>query len=332
MYSLVIPVYGNEGSVSELLDALRALDDELDGPLEVVFVDDGSPDGSARLLRDALPTQPFASQLIAHSRNFGSFAAIRSGLAAAQGPYFAVMAADLQEPCSLVADFFRVLARDEADVTLGRRDGRNDPFLSALASRSFWWTYRRLVQPEVPPGGVDVFGCNVLCRDQLVALEESNSSLVGLLLWVGFRRALVPYVRHARRHGKSGWSFSRKLKYMLDSVYAFSDLPIRLLSRAGALSIAVSTLFGAVVLVERIRGAIPVPGYSVVVLMIMFFGGLNAMGLGIVGGYVWRAYENTKRRPTAIVMSRRAYPSGAGLTAAPAASMPLRAIESEQRT
>ena len=206
------------------------------------------------------------------------------------------------------------LERDEADVTLGKRDARNDPMGSAGASGLFWRMYRRLVQPDVPSGGIDVFGCNQVCRDQLVALDEANSSLVGLLVWIGFRRAFVPYARQARKHGRSAWSFQRKLKYMVDSIYAFSDLPIRLLTRAGALSVLVAVVVGAVVLVQRLRGAIPVAGYTVQVLMIMFFGGLNAFGLGIVGGYVWRAHENTKRRPHAIVMSRREFGSPAKAT------------------
>ncbi len=309
MYSLIIPVFRNEGSIPELLAQLRALHRGLEGKLEVVFVDDGGPDRSAAILRDELPAQPFASKLLAHSRNFGSFAAIRSGLREASGPYFAVMAADLQEPTSLAGEFFQVLAKGEADVVIGRREARDDPFFSSLASRLFWSTYRLLIQPDVPKGGIDVFGCNLACRDQLLALDESNSSLVGLLLWIGFRRALVPYTRLPRRHGKSAWSFSRKLRYMMDSLYAFSDLPVRLLVRGGAMSIAFAALFGAIVLVERLRGAIPVPGYTVVVLMIMFFGGLNSLGLGIVGGYVWRAYENTKRRPNAIVMSQLSFPA-----------------------
>ncbi len=306
-YSLVIPVYRNEGSIPSLLAAMRGLHEKLGDGFEVVFVDDGGPDRSAAVLAEELPMQPFRSQLIAHSRNFGSFAAIRTGLIAARGEHFAVMAADLQEPPELVAEFFERLARDECDVTLGVRDSREDPALSSLASRLYWWAYRRWVQPEVPAGGIDVFGCNALCRDQLVALEENNSSLVALLLWVGFRRALVPYARRAREHGVSAWTFAKKVKYMFDSLYAFSDLPIRLLTRTGAAAMIVSIVTAIVVLVQRLRDQIPVQGYTIIVLAIMFFGGFNSLGLGILGGYVWRAYENTKRRPVSIVRAKRRF-------------------------
>ena len=308
MYSLVIPVYGNEGSIPELLEAVEALDRKLDGRLEGVFVVDGSPDRSYELLASRLPACRFRSQLVALSRNFGSFAAIRAGLSEAEGPCFAVMAADLQEPPELVLDFFRALEDEPVDVVIGTRAGRADPALSSLASRIFWGLYRRFVQPEMPPGGVDVFGCSRLVRDRLIALEESNSTLVGLLFWVGFRRKLVPYERRARAHGSSGWTLSKKLRYLSDSIFAFSDLPIRLLIAAGGLGLLVSVGFGSVVLLARLLGWIAVPGYAAIVLTVVFFAALNTFGLGVIGAYVWRAFENTKGRPAAIVMSRTRFP------------------------
>lgn len=307
MYSLVIPVYGNEGSLPELLLALKDLDRELAGRLEVVLVVDGSPDRSEELLREALPGSGLRARLVVHSRNFGSFAAIRSGLAEGTGPFYAVMAADLQEPPELVLRFFRMLEADDADVVLGTREGRADPLPSRLASSLYWSLYRRFVQPEMPPGGVDVFGCNRLFRDRLLTLEESNSSLVGLLLWLGFRRATVPYRRLPRRHGRSGWSLSRKLRYLMDSAFAFSDLPVRALTFVGAAGLAFSAAFAAIVVLAKLSGLIPVPGYAATVLLIAFFAGLNCFGLGVIGSYVWRAFENTKGRPMAVVMDRERY-------------------------
>jgi glycosyltransferase involved in cell wall biosynthesis len=307
MLSLVIPVYKNEASLPELVEELKKLAGQLTAPLEVVFVVDGSPDNSFVWLREHLAGLPFSAQLLLHSRNFGSFAAIRTGLRQASGDYFAVLAADLQEPVSLVADFHRALAGGDADVAIGLREGRSDPFFSRLFSGLFWWSYRKLVFPDIPPGGVDVFACNRACRDELLKLEELNSSLVGLLFWVGFKRKLVPYSRAERKHGKSAWTFGRKLKYLLDSVYSFSDLPIRMLKWVGMLALVLAMVVGLVVLVTRLTGGIPVPGYTPIVLAIVFFGGLNALGLGVLGEYVWRTFENTKRRPLAIVKSAQTF-------------------------
>src|SRR4051794_9246198 len=173
--------------------------------MEGVFVVDGSPDGSLLLLRRMLGERAFASQLVAHSRNFGSFAAIRTGFAAADGDFVAAMAADLQEPVELVEQFFALLSTGEYDVAVGTRAGREDPRTTMLLSRVFWSLYRRNVHKEMPAGGVDIFGCTRQVADQLVALDEAHSSLVGLLYWLGFRRVEVPYRRAPRGEGKSGW-------------------------------------------------------------------------------------------------------------------------------
>lgn len=305
--SLVIPVYANEASLPELLEALEGLATTLEGRLEVVFVVDGSPDASWARLRAELPRRAFPSQLCLLSRNFGSFAAIRAGLGAARGELFAVMAADLQEPVELVAEFFRTLELEPVDVAIGVRTGRADPLLTRLTAGIFWGLYRRLVHREMPPGGVDVFACNRAFRDQLLALGESNSSLVGLVLWLGFRRRLVPYQRRERRHGRSAWTLKKKLRYLADSIFAFTDLPIRLLVGMGALGVTSASVLGLVVLGARLAGYTQVPGYTATVLAIVFFAGLNALGLGILGSYVWRAYENTKLRPSSVTMLKEEF-------------------------
>lgn len=306
-YSLVVPVYCNEASIADLIAAVGRLDRALDHALEAVFVVDGSPDRSYERLDAALPASGLTAQLIVLSRNFGSFSAVRAGLAAARGDYMAMMAADLQEPEALILDFFRAMEDEPIDVALGVRTGRSDPLTARVASTAFWWLYRRFVQPEIPPGGIDVFACNRAFRDHLLQLHESNTSLVGQIVWLGFRRKLVPYRRLPRRHGRSAWSFARKVKYLLDSMFAFSDLPIRALTWVGAAGLAISVTLALIVLVAKITGAIAVPGYAATVLTIIFFAALNSFGLGIIGSYTWRAYENTKGRPHAIVLRTKCF-------------------------
>jgi glycosyltransferase involved in cell wall biosynthesis/dTDP-4-dehydrorhamnose 3,5-epimerase-like enzyme len=303
-YSLVIPVYRNEESIPRLLRTLDEINGALDAQLEVVFVVDGSPDRSFELLQSAMKDQKFSMQLLGHSRNFGSFPAIRSGLQAARGEYFAVMAADMQEPPSLIVDFFRLLAAGDCDVTLGTRAKRNDPWLSRISSRLFWGSYRRIIAPAMPEGGVDVFGCNQNFRKQLLTLEESRSSLIALIFWLGFRRKMVSYERLAREEGKSAWTFTKKLDYMMDSIFAFSDLPIRLLLRVGAVGSLSSFALGVTVLLGRVSGSQAVPGYAATILTVLFLGTLNLFALGLVGTYAWRGYENSKRRPLAIVATQ----------------------------
>ena len=307
MLSLILPVYRNEESIPQLVSVLVELNHQLDGALEAVIVDDGSPDKSREILQRLLPDARVTSKLVVLSRNFGSFAAIRAGLEAGQGDRFAVMAADLQEPPELVLKFDALLRSGQCDVVVGSRSGRSDPLFSRLTARLFWGVYRMIAQREVPRGGVDVFGCNRQFRDEILALHERNSTLVGLVFWLGFRREEVLYVRRPREHGVSAWSFSRKARYLLDSSFAFSDLPIRLLSLTGLSGMTLSVVLALTVLVAKAAGSVRVPGYTATVLTVMFFGGLNALGIGLLGEYVWRAFENTKGRPNFVVASQFAY-------------------------
>ena len=303
-FSVIIPVYKNEESIPRLLQVLSAINAELNGEMEAVFVVDGSPDQSLSLLRNALDDLDFPAQLLAHSRNFGSFAAIRSGLESGRGDYFGVMAADLQEPPELLICFFRALEANECDVTVGTRTGRFDPFLTRMASEIFWGMYRRWVVNDMPAGGVDIFGCNRVFRDQLLKLEESRSSLIALIFWLGFRRKLVAYERQVRQEGKSSWTLRKKVEYMTDSIFAFTDYPIRLLIRVGLIGSSLSVVLGALVLAMSLTGRITVPGYAATMLVVLFFGMFNLLGLGVVGTYAWRGYENGKKRPLAIICTR----------------------------
>jgi polyisoprenyl-phosphate glycosyltransferase len=135
-----------------------------------------------------------------------------------------------------------------------------------------------------------------------LTLDERHSSLIAQIFWLGFRRKVVTYTRQGRQHGKSAWTLRKKVNYLMDSVFSFTDLPIRLLIRVGASGSALTAMFGLIVVFAKFQGMINVPGYTMTILTITFLGCLNLFGLGIVGSYAWRTYENTKNRPLAIPM------------------------------
>jgi len=316
-HSLVIPVYRNEENIPDLLRALADLAGKIEA-FEAVFIVDGSPDRSVSLLSEKLPAMPFAWQLVELSRNFGSFAAIRQGLAIARGELTAVMAADLQEPPELVHELFRQVGAKEYDLAVGVRTSRKDSPLTQMTSKIYWTLYHSLVMQEIPAGGVDVFACNRAFRDALLSLEERNSFFIGQLFWLGFRRVEIPYERRARVIGKSAWTFQRRLRYMLDSVFAFSDLPISVLLWLGALGVGVSFGWSLALVLLKAFGLIAVRGYVAIMLAIMFFGSLLLLSQGILGCYLWRVAENTKKRPISVVLSHRsssslATPADAGI-------------------
>jgi polyisoprenyl-phosphate glycosyltransferase len=301
-HTVVVPIYRNETTLSALLLQIADLDQQRSDLLEVVFVIDGSPDNSYALLKQRLPEMRFPSQIVSLSRNFGSFAAIRAGLTAARGEFIAILAADLQQPVSSVGQFFDALERG-ADIVVGQRSSRHDPWFSRVAATTFWKLYRRFVQPQMPPGGADSFACRRHVRDVLVALPEATSALVGLLFWVGFRRELVTYPRAARGSGKSGWTLERKLRYAFDTAFAFSDLPITTMVVTGAVGISGSVVGIVAVLIGWMLGAVDVRGYTPLMLALLLSFSTTLLALGIVGGYVWRIFENTKGRPIPLVHS-----------------------------
>ena len=206
-------------------------------------------------------------------------------------------------------------------VFLAAPDGlKPRPWYRGLAATSFGrWAYRRFVAPDIPKGGVDAFGLTAQVRDQILGLTERNSSLVGLLFWIGFRRKGVPYDRADREIGTSAWTFTKKWKYMQDSIFSFSDLPISLLLILGISGLTISILFGLLVFLNALFGNIDVPGYAATILVILFFSTLQLLFLGVLGIYLWRVFENTKGRPLHIVMSAQEFPAG------PAAARPANA-------
>lgn len=288
----IIPVDKNAESIPRLLQALSEINGDLNNKMEAVFVVDGSPNASFALMQKALPDLPFAAQLFAHSRNFGSFTAIRTGQMAASGEYFGVMAADLQEP-ELLISFFQILANDECDAAIGKRHARKDPLFSRLASSMFWGLYRKLVMHDMSKGGVDIFGSNNAFKEQRLKLEESRSSLIALIFWLGFRRKFVDYDRQVRQERKSAWTYKKKLVYMMDSVFAFTDYPIRLLSKMGAIGSMISAVIGLLVIIARIHGTIAVPGYPATMVVVLLLGTLyplvyviQYLGAALILGFV----------------------------------------------
>jgi len=300
-YSVIIPVYKNQNTIDETVRRMELMAEGFQWEMEAVFVVDGSPDESLKTLTARLASSNMQHQILELSRNFGSFTAIRQGMRVAKGQYLAVMAADLQEPAAVVESFFSALDAGLADVVIGRREGRNDKPTTVWAARVFWTLFRKFVNAEVPVGGVDVFGCTREVGDLVASFSESHTSLVGLIYWVGFRRLEVPYVREKRPGGRSAWTLRKKWRYLSDSVFAFTDLPVVLLQVVGAAGIMLSTLFGLGVFIAWTVGSIDEPGYTSLMLVILGSASALLLGLGIVGSYAWRAFENTKHRPLAIV-------------------------------
>jgi polyisoprenyl-phosphate glycosyltransferase len=302
-YSIVIPVYRNEQSINSLFEALEQVNTRLDNRVEVIFVDDGSPDTSVRQILTRMQESNLAVRLLHHSRNFGSFSAIRTGFHNVTGDFIGVISADLQEPPDLLVSFFKRLEDKSIDIVFGSRKSRNDPFFTRIFSNIYWSIYKKLIIKEVPRNGVDVFACKKHVVIAINQLKENNTSLVGMLFWIGFNKDFIEYERLERPYGKSAWTLRKKLRYMSDSVFAFSDIPIRVIRTLGVMGSLISVSLGTFLLIVSVSGKIEVPGYAPIMLAILFGNSAVLVGLGILGSYLWRTYENTQMRPYAISYS-----------------------------
>tara|TARA_B100000886_G_scaffold257219_1_gene182358 strand:- start:217 stop:1173 length:957 start_codon:yes stop_codon:yes gene_type:complete len=305
-YSIIIPIFKNEGSVQDIFKRLEEIKVSLKNDIEVIFVNDFSPDKSFEKIYENLEKVDFKVKILNHSKNLGSFAAMRTGLIEAEGKFFSIMTADLQEPRELIVSFFKSLKDDESDVVIGQRENRKDadPIISRFFSNTFWWIYNKTIFKDVPSGGFDVFGCNSKFRDQLVSINETRSSLIGQILWLGFRRKFIKYSRLERKDNKkSGWTFIKKIDYALDSFFSFSNLPVTLIIVIGFFSfLFLLCLFFFLIFLEKTT--INEIDYLSVFFIILAANIINILSTGIIGIYVWRTYENSKRRPVSIVATR----------------------------
>lgn len=299
--TLVVPVFKSEDHISEVFSFASKIGNVIPAGVSLVFVDDGSPDRSVERIHIESTLNSLPVTVLRLSRNFGSGPAVHAGLGYSQGCATVVFGSDLQEPEELYVEMIKEIIGGKADVCLGQRTSREDPFGMKLASISYWWFSRKFLNGQTPKGGFDVFGLSRSARQSLVNLQELNTSLTSQIQWIGYKQLLIPYERRARLSGTSTWTMRRKMKLFADSVYGFSGTPVALLFVVGLLSTLCFVLLSLVTLFGRLTGLIDVAGYTTLVLLLALGQAVNLLAVGIVGGYLYRTFDNSKGRPKYII-------------------------------
>ena len=298
--SIVVPVYYNELNLPYLFPRLFGLADaNPQYDFEYVFVDDGSGDNSFQILAEMAQRDP-RIRAVKLSRNFGSNAATLAGLHYVSGDCVAMIAADLQDPPELITT---MLQRWEAGkkVVLAARETRGDPLAERLVSSAFYWLFRRLAIKEMPANGCDFALIDRRVVDILVQIGEKNLYLFGLILWLGFDRDVVYYTRQKRELGKSKWTLDKKVKYFIDALVSFTYVPMRLVSALGMALALAGFGWAVVVVLNRILAGVPVQGWASLMTVVLVVSGVQLLTLGIFGEYLWRNFEETRKRPSFIV-------------------------------
>jgi len=301
--SVVIPVYYNAESLPELHERLSGLADTHPSfELEIIFVDDYSGDDSYEVIR-GIAAQDERVIALKLSRNFGSFNACLAGLTRATGDCAAIISADLQDPPELIGEMYERWVAG-AKVVMAVRARRQETFFRVLLSKIYYVVFRALVDNAMPRGGFDFVLIDRKVVDSVCAMQEKNTTLMGLILWTGFRRQEIPYTRVARKYGKSRWSWSKKVNYFVDSLLAFTNLPIRLVTFLGIFACLLSFLGVIYIFVAVALGWMDdVVGWPSLMTVILFIFSSMMISIGILGEYVWRSLEESRKRPSFIVES-----------------------------
>ena len=317
--SVVVPVYYNAETLPELVRRLQEVAARLaDVDFEFLFVDDGSRDGSFECLARASASDPRVKALRL-SRNFGSNVAILAGLGRAQGDAISVISADLQDPPELIPDMIERF-KAGAEAVLAARAKRSDPLLTRLFAAVFNRLFRWLAFSDFPAQGFDFMLISRRMALLIGQAAERNSYIFGQVMWLGFEKQVLYYERAERPSGRSRWTLFKKVKYFIDAFTAFSYLPIRAASVVGFVLAFAGFLYAAVVLVLRLTHAIPVPGFSALIVVVLLIGGVQLIVTGLIGEYVWRVLEETRRRPPFVVAATLNLPEAERAPAGAAAS------------
>jgi len=300
LLSVAIPVYNEAASLPKLVSVLRQVLSDMGCDYEVIFVNDGSTDGSLQVLREGAGSD-HRIKVLSFGRNFGHQAAITAGLDFAQGDAVVVMDADLQDPPELLPEMVELFKKGFDVVSAQRITRHGDTFFKRGTASLFYWVMRRMVDERLV---AEVGDFRLFSRAALLAIRsfrEQHRFMRGVVAWIGLKEAVVPFERQARTAGATKYSLSKMVKFAWTAISSFSALPLRLSLPLGALLTGAGVAYFVysvyVALVEKTA----VPGWTSLVCLQVMFSGATLMAVGLLGDYVARIYEEVKRRPLYVV-------------------------------
>lgn len=300
LVSIVTPAFQEVESVEELHRRISEVMGEVGLPWEWVVVDDHSSDGTYKMLCGIGERDPHV-KAIRLARNSGAHMALTCALRAAAGDCTIALAADLQDPPEIIPQLLEQwrAGHDIVWAVRGTREGESATKIGS--SRVYYWIMRKVVGLEdLPATGADCFLIGRRALDAFCDFRETNVSVLALLNWIGFRQTHIVYAKHARARGSSGWTLRKKLKLLVDSVTAFSHVPIRMMSYLGFVVAAVGFLYAIVVIINAFVGE-PPQGWTALIVIVLVIGGILMLMLGVLGEYLWRSLDESRKRPQFIV-------------------------------
>ena len=301
LLSIVIPVYNEEKNIPLIYGRLLPIcEASAEGSYELIFVNDGSRDASEKIIGELASKNP-AVKYIFLSRNFGHQQAVSAGLDYAKGLYTVIMDGDLQDPPELIPEMLNK-AKEGFEVVYARRKARKgESAFKKITARWFYRLLRKLTQIEIPVDTGDFRLMHRKVTDVVKRMPEKNKFLRGQVAWVGFRQGYVEYDRDPRIHGNSGYPTGKMIRFALNGITGFSDIPLKLATWLGFLVSGISVIIGFYALYSRFVIKEYVPGWASLMLSMLFLGGVQLICLGIIGEYLSRMYHDIRNRPLYVV-------------------------------
>jgi len=302
--SVIIPCYFNEDNIPITVPELIANESNFPTGLtfEYVFVDDGSRDNTLQALLRARAQYPDRVRVVELVGNVGSYNAIVAGMAHATGDCMAVITADMQDPPELMVQMYDYWLKG-FKLVIGNRQDREETGLTKKFAETFHWLMKHLALSNIPDGGFDFVFFDRQVRDDVVRMQERNSNVFYLMVWLGYAYVNIPYVRRKREVGKSRWTVQKKIKLFIDSLLSFSYFPIRAISVAGIGLGTIALLYGLYVIGLKIFEPQGPAGWTALMVVVLFVSAFQMIALGVIGEYVWRGMDAARNRPLYVVKS-----------------------------
>ena len=299
--SLVVPCYNEQEVIKLFYDEIQKIKKDFeDVSFEIIFVNDGSKDKTLDLMRELSENDDV--RYVSFSRNFGKEAAMYAGLEASTGDYVAIMDADLQDPPALLKEMYEILESKEYDSVATRRVTRKgEPVIRSFFARLYYKIINKISKTEIVDGARDFRLMTRQMVDSVLSLKEYNRFSKGIFSWVGYRTKWLEYENVERAAGETKWSFWKLFLYSLESIVAFSTVPLSIASVMGILFCFVAFIIIIFIIVRTLMFGDPTSGWPSMVCIMFFIGGVQLLCLGIMGQYLSKTYLEVKKRPIYIV-------------------------------
>ena len=300
--SVIVPCYFNEDNIPVTVQELVANEANFpaDVSFEYVLVNDGSGDDTIGALQRAQAAYPGKIRIVDLAANVGSYNAIVAGMAHATGDCQAVITADMQDPPELMVQMYAYWQKG-FKLVIGNRQDREETGPSRWFAQFFHWLMKHLALKYIPDGGFDFVFFDRQVSQQVVAMQERNSNVFYLMVWLGFPYINIPYVRRKREIGKSRWTLSKKIKLLIDSLLAFSFVPVRAISVVGLALGLVALIYGFYIIALRFVSPSEPQGWTTLMVVVLFVSAFQMVALGVIGEYVWRGLDAARQRPLYVV-------------------------------